>query len=59
ATFLYPLITYLIAQGNPFATALTMEMMKKDQVQYYSKRFHQYLPYLQNDVRHNLKLTQI
>ena len=27
ATFLYPLITYLIAQGNPFATALTMEMI--------------------------------
>ena len=27
ATFLYPLITYLIAQGNPFATALTMELI--------------------------------
>ena len=27
ATFLYPLLTYLIAQGNPFATALTMEMI--------------------------------
>ena len=27
ATFLYPLLTYLIAQGNPFATALTMELI--------------------------------
>ncbi len=27
ATFLYPLLTYLIAQGNPFYTALTMEII--------------------------------
>ena len=27
ATFLYPLLTYIIAQGNPFATALTMEII--------------------------------
>ena len=34
ATFLYPLITYLIAQGNPFATALTMELINITAVSY-------------------------